>query len=282
MSSRGGVCVFVHSSDIMMPCHEGPTASQLAVTSRILDTERWRKKQKLYWHKLMSAKKYGNILSTAEKKSSDTKYIKFLESMERSGFNPSLSHLQMAQLPILGQNDGTHRLGYLLSVKENIFVPVKIMPLPQGLWFPINGTAFLLEKGVSLADMNILLDRYYELQKKLRRYVIGIIKKDVMSQKETMIFAEIAKVGRCIKTKCVSLNNIDTDKWSELKNISDNDCVLLNIELYYQIMNCQNGHIKSIVVDNLSKNLTNLLGGNWGYIAGTVTESVSLEKDMYA
>ena len=202
---------YIHSSDLMMPRSSGP--SNIFSVTRLMDTESWYRKEEMYWHTGWNPKV---TLEWARK--SNKSYAKLLSSLFRSGYNPELSQIiasgSQEGLTLLG---GTHRLGYLLSLNANIFVPVKIFPTSFDIpaaekEVSLSGTEdrplepnpsnlsyeWFHAQGVPFDRVESLRKRYEELVGKLRRNVVCMVEAAVFMARKKAVMKALKGVGRCI------------------------------------------------------------------------------------
>ena len=273
--------MFVHSSDLMLPGDTGLTSIQLIVISRLLDMEERNSTGSHYWHIRIAELCYKKEYTSKEKEELDMKFERFFQSMKKRGFNPSLSHISVAHLPVMGQSDGTHRMGYLLSEKANVFVPVQILSPISWTGKSVDGISWLSQIQMPADEIKQLLERYRKLHSEMRRYIIAVVDKSVFDQNEAALMQEIDGIGKCIEMKYADKKNNNCKKLKipkQYKKFFNNKekIVILEIEIEYQILYYKRGRLKSKLTDLLADRLYKLIGAE-GYVAGTITESIALE-----
>ena len=221
------------------------------------------------------------------------KYVRLLERMQKTGFNPELSGMKVAIQPVVWAADGTHRLGYLLSRQENIFFPVYFVA-QSNLQF-MDGVKMYSELGGDI--LKALIDRYNKLYAKMRRAITGIINFKNFVKHETEIISALP-----LDTKINFLSNLNSTvsngKYSLLPNnknsiwrqrlaFCDKEIVIFNLLLPTQtlrLIEISRGGgavIRSDESTQFIKRLNEICGERWGYVAGSITESVDMEEYLF-
>lgn len=260
IEKRTSNVMWIHSSDLMFPNKWGASANQLIVISRLLDTELWHRESDMRWHIRLAD-------DGIDLEKTNSRYCHFLREIEKNGYHPEMSVFTLAEYPMLAQFDGTHRMGWMLSKMPNFFLPAVVKAKKN--WFPMDGKRYMLEC-LNENEVNILIDKYNDVRKKMRNDIIGLIREDVIEKigldKVVNIIADgVNVVGIVDKNVC----------WKSRKYWQ------FSITLKYQEMYYKKGKIGSKVVDNISDNLKKASSYNWGYIASTVTESIAIENKIY-
>lgn len=270
---------FIHSSDLMLPGMEGLTGTQIIVISRLMDIENRNAGKKFYWHTKIP--EYARNIKIADdiKRQHDENFDRFLLAMKTRGYNPELSHITMAQRPVLGQADGTHRMGYLLSEKPNVFVPVQISSPITYLWYPVDGVSFFAQAGMPAEEIEQIKDRYQLLFDKMRRTITTVVKKNIFDANSRAIVQELENIGKRKGTKTAYQEKDNIKAPKQLKKVVKNtkELVIVEIEIEKQILYYKHGMLKSKIADEMADKLSKVYGKEYGYIAGTVTESILLE-----
>ena len=200
---------FVHASDLMLPSAFGFNYVQFIVVTRMLDTERYFRGENLFWHTANNEyDKTEQKFSDEEKNIADEKYIRFLNRINSSGFNPEISAIDVSIQPTIWLIGGTHRLGYLLSKNENIFVPVQFL---MRQWPPVNAIEKYSDYPQNL--MNEVINRYILLCNRLRRFLTGVIDYEIFVKHENFIINMIAQIlnSTSIQKEEINLPNNDNE-----------------------------------------------------------------------
>ena len=233
---------FMHSSDLMLPHLGGLDWVQVVVVSRILDTEMWQNGETPFWHTALSDFKF----TPEEKAVVDDRYLKFLERMQTTGFNPEMSCFDVTIHPIIWLNGGSHRLGYMLSKNPNIFIPIKFNATPWNFCDGIKKYSYL-----GAEALQKIINRYNVLYGKMRKHITAVVNlKDFLKH-----FNEInSSIPSDIKISLLS--NLDgsmvekaessilpTNKessWKKILSFCQKEIVILKIYLVQQTLHYVN------------------------------------------
>ncbi|MCM1261970.1 MAG: hypothetical protein NC313_04545 [Butyrivibrio sp.] len=270
--------IFVHSSDLMLPSDKGTTIIQMIVISRLMDIENRRQGGvHYYWQARLCELDYKKQYTEDEKREMDENFERFFQAMEMRGFNPDISWILIAQQPIMAQSDGTHRLGYLLSDRSNVFVPAKVR-FPMSWGYPIDGITWLSDIGMPQKEIEKILERYQMLYHDMRRYIIAVIDKEIFEQNSKALLQEIKCIGECKGIRCLYKKNgiFRMPKQKRKYCKGKEQLVIFEIEIQYQHLYYKHGKLKSKLADMLTDRWQKLVGTD-GYVAGTITESITLE-----
>lgn len=231
-----------------------------------------------YWHTRIGELHYKKKYTPKEKKELDEKFERFFYAMKTRGFNPNLSHISVARLPMMGQSDGTHRMGYLLSEKPNVFVPVQILSPIARVGKPVDGISWLSRIGMPSEESEQLLKRYYMLYNEMRRYITVVLDKSKFDKNSVAFMQEIGCIGKVIGIKyaCKKNNVVKVPKQYRKFFKNKTEIIILEIEIERQILYYKYGKLKSKLADIWTDRLYKLIGTD-GYAAGTITESITLE-----
>lgn len=194
--------------------------------------------------------------------------------MNARGFNPSLSHIFVAHLPIMGQSDGTHRMGYLLSEKPNVFVPVQIGSPITWTGKPMAGISWLLQIGMPSKEVEQLLKRYHMLYNEMRKHIIAVVNKSVFDKNSVELMQGINIIG----IKYAHKKNSNLKMARQYKKFFKNktETIILEIEMERQLLYYKHGKLKSQFVDIMTSRWNKAIAADV-YVAGTITESIELE-----
>ena len=279
---------YVHSADLMMPNING--ANNLGIMGRLMDAEAYRRGEPLYWHTAAIRPQ----LNDAQIEGMNKGYKKFLQAVEKDGFNPEISQVTAWGTENgIGISGGTHRLGFLLSKNENFFVPLKISPVAideevQPPQKNPNADPYYSFKaaGIPTEKIDEMKARYALLVSKLRRTVDVFIDLPLFAANKAAVFAAVEKVGKVTDLN-LGRSQMPREKreagFDEVlqKIYPMENFVILKVDLNYQALYYKKGKVCSFVGDGITGDLTAALGKNWGYAAGTVTESVKLEEKLF-
>lgn len=209
-----------------------------------------------------------------EKEELDRKFDQFICAMKTRGFNPSLSHISVKNRPVMGQSDGTHRMGYLLSEQPNVFVPTQILSPIAWLTWPRDGSSWMSQLGMSSEEIEKLKECYHLLCSRMRRYIIAVIDKPVFDKNGAAFMHEI----NCIGIKYTSKKSDDLKMPRQYRRFFKNkaEIIILEIEIEHQILYYRHRRLQSKLADDLIDRWCKMVASGV-YVAGTITESVALE-----
>lgn len=162
--------IYVHSSDIMMPSKFGISTPQAIIASRIIDTEYYMKGERPYYHGNMFEKS-GDIT-----KRMTNNYVAFLNDLEREGYSMAMSHSFITTKPLLMSSEGTHRIGYLLSKFNNVFLPVKVLSESENP-YDIYGEKYFLNRLRRPEDWTCIKERFEKHYDVMNRSISGYLNK---------------------------------------------------------------------------------------------------------
>lgn len=258
--------LFVHVADLLYRQRLGLTAIQFSVISRYLDTCLWRQGKEPIWHIKLSA---DDKFVTDNKDNFIKSYVNFLNRMERIGYNPSLSNFSVLQNPYWGLHDGTHRMGYLLSICPNSYVPIRISRPLFRQFFMEDGHKHLQKISLSDEDIKILEAAYAELMNKVYHTFTAYFTQEMFEMKKRKIIENFSKIGRIVDVEINAINKRNGEKICVIRFQPEHQ------ETYYN-----NGKLQSHIIDRLRKIMTNTVGRKGGYIAASVTESIYVEETI--
>ena len=270
----------------MMPGKKWDTS--LGIIGRIIDAEAWQNGEEIYWNTMSNPR-----LTEVQRKRCNLGYAHFLRNISMNGFNPSIS-----QIILIGNEKNifitgsTHRLGFLLSKNENIFLPAKIFYSPDEREAHTFADVFdddiaeYTARGVPLERIDQIRERSRKFLAKLRCHILCLVELAQFFEHKDAFFAAIDEIGKCTDIK------IAQSRMSRNERLALNDGVpkdiyefdslaVLSIKIKYQALYYKDGKIHSFVGDKLKENLTTVFGAAYGYVAGTVTESVNLETALF-
>lgn len=275
---------FVYVGDLLSPYDGKLTAGQLIIVSRILDIESYNNGfSEFAWQQRFHEICNKDIdMSQKEIKELQNYFSNIINSLELNGFNPNMSRIQLIarQYTYLLPNNGTHRIAWLFC-KKQYFIPSTIM---QGnIWFSLCGEEYWHEKGLTSSEIEILLTKWQNLEKKLRHDLCCIL-----NIKYITVIEDLVKPYGKLLESSVNLDlfqKIHDMKHSFLyvkKRLSTDSkykiySFIPNTQMLYY--NTGVPRIRSHVVDNLSNIIDKSLGKNrWGYICHSLTESIEVES----
>lgn len=257
---------FIHVSDLMYPLECGYTSLQAVIISRYMDTMLWRDGRNPKWHILMSA---DDAFVKKHRDDFIHKYSSFLNNINNSGYNPQLSSFTIMQNPFWSLSDGTHRLGWVLTVSPNSFVPVKVKRYKKRHDFEKDGFEFLKKK-VDNKQINIFEDAYSSLRKKMRCDLLAyFVDDELFDRLKDKVLIEFERVGKVV----------GIEKGIEFTGDKNKVC-LIRFILNYQDFYYKRNKLRSRIVDSLCNNIDKILGNKWGHVANSVTESVYFETKL--
>lgn len=209
-----------------------------------------------------------------EKEEADRKFDQFIHAMNTRGFNPCLSHISVKFRPIMGQSDGTHRMGYLLSEQPNVFVPTQVLSPITSLSWPRDGNSWMSQMGMSSEEMEQIKERYHLLCNKMRRHIIAVVDKIEFDKNRTTFLQEID----CIGIKYAHKKNDDLKMPWQYKKFFKNkkEIIIMEIEIEHLILYYKHRRLRSRMADDLTDRWNRMIATGV-YVAGTITESVALE-----
>lgn len=258
---------FIHTADIMYPHQWGETPIQLVIVSRYLDTLMWKNGEKPIWHIRLSQE--SEFVQQNKDKFTE-QYIFFLNNIQNNGFNPFISQFFARQTPFWGVYDGTHRLGYLLSLSPNSFVPVKISHSLLRQPTHKDGRKWLLSFGLENEYIDQLVEAYNNLLYSMRRYLTAYFShNEIFAEHRDVVIDEFNNISKIIKIE-----------EGFIFKKTGRPVTVINFELPYQNLYFEHGKLKSRCIDNLNNNIKRILGGYGWEIASSVTESILLEMNI--
>lgn len=271
--------IYLHIADLFLPFEGYITAGQYILVSRILDIESANQggggsEIEFRWQTRLTECVNKKKQSYEEKKKSDLYFKKIIDSMSEYGFNPYISALGLASVPLLF-NDGSHRLAYLFCKDYNAYVPVQIRSLKP--WFPLDGYAYWKNKGLTLDELSELNDRYGKiLTTEIHSQISGFIKAKLLTENVISLIKEYADFQIYEKIQKVNKRLITQGK--VVASFHNEDVVIFRMHPIKQSMYYHHGSIRSKYFDELNIKISKVLHTKkWGYVAATVTESLELE-----
>ncbi len=256
---------------------------QLIVVSRLMDTELWLQGKDMHWHTLLAGVVCSYELDSLSKQQANQQFSLFLKKFFMNGFNPSMSCWKLGRKPRLGQVDGTHRLGCLLSQQRNFWIPVQILLPEDPAWFSESCKSYFVNKGIEKRDLDQIMERYGRLHDEIRTLMSGYMDSSFLERYHKIIIEIFMK--RCKRfyierefAFCQVFPKLKRHLKIEKKPNNVERIVSFQYELKYQDMYYSDGTIRSKVVDQISLDLEKTLGEGWFYLSNTISESVWVES----
>lgn len=210
------------------------------------------------------------------------RYMRFLDSIEASGYLQGDDCIMITSKPIAMTCEGTHRMGWLLSHNANFWIKAKFTGSDSFNPYSENGEKFSREHYMSENDLKKIMDRYNELYTKMNRGYVAVFNADVFNRYNIKDWFD----RNGFDIEITDSFDIDRQKRGILKRygIYTGFCeaVICRININRATYHYKSGGIL-ISEENirLRKELTEQAGDNWGGITDTVTETILLERELF-
>lgn len=255
-----GCTYWLHIGDVLTPCDGMITGGQYLVSTRIKDVTLIKAGREPVWQNKMtqlSGKKSEEQLQQANEK-----FVRLVSSLDRRGMNPNVAKLSISDDPIC-LNNGTHRIAYMALYTPNAYLPFERIEKDLKPWFPVDGAMYWKKMGLTEEEIRELHEQYFTIiNQQVRTHLSGYCLKSHFDA----ALSKIEKYGK-----------IETF-WDI--EIESRTYVYFTWKLYKQSLYTDKKQVKSAYVQTLCAELDRLYGNEWGSLAHTVTESISLENTL--
>ena len=255
-----GYVYWLHIGDVLTPCDGMITGGQYIVAARVKDVILIKAGCEPVWQNKMSQLLYKK--SEEQLQQDNENFVRLVSSLDRRGMNPNVDKLSISDAPIC-LNNGTHRIAYMALYTPNAYLPFERIEKDLKPWFPIDGARYWKEKKLAEEEIRELQEQYFTIiNQQVRTYLSGYCLKSHFDA----ALSQIKKYGQ-----------IETF-WDI--EIGSRNYVYFTWKLYKQSLYTDKKQVKSVYVQTLCTELDRLYGNEWGSLAHTVTESISLENTL--
>ena len=251
---------YIHIGDLLTPLDGKMTGGQYIIASRMLDIKLARKAKPYYWWIYINELYYNKPVTKEEITKFNVDFDIIIESLDKNGYNTFYGDsCSIYQNPVI-INNGTHRIAYLSLYYPNSYITYNI---DNVIWFDKDGKNFWSEKGMTNNKQKLLENQFKKIiHNNVRTYLFGYCK--------TEIFEIVQNV----------INNYGSIFEIVLFKNRNEEFAGFHFYLNKQHLYIENFKIFSVYCNEIITKISAKLDYNWGQIAHSVTESITMECNL--